>query len=140
MANVHYQELQAKVTITLFSNNTKTFLVVFNATNKQISNPEDRKLELRNQGLKTQVCTKFLGMQLDSQNIVKKYVENFVFLLIQTVPSHIYTVSFMGKPRSAMQLAGVVRTVAEVLIKMVVTSLVLEQQTTTLWLMNRPTF
>ena len=75
MANVHYQELQAKVTITLFSNNTKTFLVVFNATNKQISNPEDRKLELRNQGLKTQVCTKFLGILLDSQILFRSLLK-----------------------------------------------------------------
>ena len=81
------------MTITLISNtcNTKTFLVVFKADNKQITNPEDFKLELGNQELETKNCTKFLGIQLDSQILFQEHDSevcrklNFVLLLMRCI-------------------------------------------------------
>ena len=75
----------------LILNYTKTFQVVFKAPNKQITNPEDFKLELGNQELETKNYTKFLGIQLDSQILFREHVSevcrklNFVLLLMRCI-------------------------------------------------------
>ena len=73
-------------------NYTKTFKFVFEAPNKQISNPEDLKLELGNQELETEIYTRFLGIQLDSQNLCREQVSKVrcfitVNAMHQTIPS-----------------------------------------------------
>ena len=75
----------------LIWNYTKTFQVVFKAPNKQISNPEHFKLKLGNHELETKVCTKFLGIELDSQILFREHVSevcrklNFVLLLMRCI-------------------------------------------------------
>ena len=58
----------------LILNYTKTFQVIFKCPNKKITNLDDHELELGNQKLEIKPCTKFLGIQLDSNIIFKTHI------------------------------------------------------------------
>ena len=81
----------------LILNYTKTFQVIFKSPQKKITNLADSyELELRNQKLEIKPCTKFLGIQLDSNIIFQYHILdvcrklNYILFLMRSIRPYLH--------------------------------------------------